>query len=495
MSGLPKLLQTIKKYHPRADLEMVELAYDFANEAHRGQKRVDGSDYISHPLATAQKLAEMKLNAPIIIAGLLHDVPEETKVTLKEIEKNFGQDVASMVEGITKLGKIKYRGIERYIENLRKMFIAMARDLRVVIIKFADRLHNLQTLEALPPHKRLRIAQETLEIFAPIANRLGIGELKGALEDEAFRYVYPEEYKWVEGLVKKRLEKEEEYLKKVIKHVKGELTREGIKYISVHGRTKHFFSLYKKLLKHDRDINQIHDLIAVRIVVKDLADCYATLGIVHKKWKPLKGHIKDYIAQPKPNGYRSLHTTVFCEDGEIIEIQIRTAEIHEETEFGIAAHWHYDESGKDSFRDQQTKHSKNLKWIGELARWQKEIQENQKHLEELKIDVFQTRIFVFTPKGDVIDLPENSTPVDFAYHVHTELGNKCVGAMVNDQMASLDTKLSSGDVVKIILDKNRKGPSPDWLNFVKTNLAKHKIRSQVKHDSKVKQILGKIWVK
>ena len=490
MSGLPKLLQTIKKYHPHADLEMVELAYDFASEAHQGQKRLDGSDYISHPLATAQKLAEMKLNAPIIIAGLLHDVPEETKVTLKEIEKNFGRDVASMVEGITKLGNIKYRGIERYIENLRKMFIAMARDLRVIIIKFADRLHNLQTLEALPPHKRLRIAQETLEIFSPIANRLGIGELKGALEDEAFRYVYPEEYKWVESLVKERLKKKEEYLKKVIKIVKSELTREGIKYISIHGRTKHLFSLYKKLLKNERDINRVYDLVAVRVVVKDLADCYATLGIIHKKWKPLKGRIKDYIAQPKPNGYRSLHTTVFCEDGEIIEIQIRTKEIHEEAEFGIAAHWQYDESGKEPRLA-----ARKEKWVEELTRWQKEIQENQKHLEELKIDVFQTRIFVFTPKGDVIDLPENSTPVDFAYHVHTDLGNKCVGAMVNDQMASLDTKLNNGDVVKILIDKNRQGPSPDWLNFVKTNLAKHKIRSQVKHDSKVKQILGKIWVK
>jgi len=487
MSDIQKLLQTIKAYHPKADLEMVQLAYDFATEAHKGQKRLNGEDYITHPLATAQKLAEMKLGIPIIIAGLLHDIPEETKITLKEIEKNFGKDVASMIEGITKLGKIKYRGIERYIENLRKMFLAMARDLRVIIIKFADRLHNLQTLEALPPHKRLRIAQETLEIYAPIANRLGIGELKGALEDEAFKYVYPEEYKWVKNLIKDRLEKKEEYLKKIIKIIKNELTKEGIKYLSIHGRTKHLFSFYRKLLKYDRDVNLIYDLIAVRIIVKNVSDCYATLGIIHKKWKPLKGRIKDYIAQPKPNGYRSLHTTVFCEDGEIIEIQIRTKEMHEEAEFGIASHWQYDESGKESRLI-----TKKLKWVEELTKWQKEIQENQKYLEELKIDVFRDRIFVFTPKGDVIDLPEDSTPIDFAYHVHTDLGNKCVGAIVNDQMASLDTKLNSGDVVKILIDKNRKGPSSDWLKFVKTSMARQKIKSQIKHESKVKQILGKI---
>ena len=475
MSTFQELVQIIKKNNPKADLDMLTLAYEFASEAHKGQKRMDGSDYITHPLATAKTLAEMQLGIPIVIAGLLHDVPEDTKVSLKEIEKNFGKDIASMVEGITKLGKIKYRGIERYIENLRKMFVAMAKDLRVIIIKFADRLHNLETIDSLPPHKRFRIAQETLEIYAPIANRLGIGELRGRLEDAAFKYVYPEEYIWVEGLVKNRIKKDEQTLKKMVKNIKSELTREGVSYVSVHGRTKHIFSLYQKLLRYDRDINRIHDLVAARIIVSDVADCYAALGIVHKKWPPLKGRIKDYIAQPKPNGYRSLHTTVFAEDGEIIEVQIRSKEIHDEAEFGIAAHWRYDEAGK-SLRQPVKK----LKWMEELTTWQKEISDNQKKLEELKIDVFQKRIFVFTPKGDVIDLPENSTPVDFAYHVHTEIGNKCIGAVVNDQMASLDTRLNSGDVVKVITDKNRKGPSSDWLKFVKTNVVRHKIRNQIR---------------
>jgi GTP pyrophosphokinase len=475
MAGIQKLLQTIRKNNPKADIEMVELAYDYAAEAHKDQKRLNGDDYIIHPLATAQKLADMRLSIPIIIAGLLHDVPEQTNLTLKDIEKNFGKDVASMVEGVTKLGKIKYRGMERYIENLRKMFISMAKDLRVIIIRFADRLHNLETLDAQPLHKRLRIAQETLEIYAPIANRLGIGELKGALEDAAFKYVYPEEYEWSKKLIETKSKQEEEYLKKIIKIIKYELTHEKIKYISVHGRNKHLFSLYKKLIKYGRDINRIYDLVAVRIIVKDLTDCYATLGVIHKRWKPLKGRIKDYIAQPKPNGYRSLHTTVFSDNGEILEVQIRTEEMHEEAEFGIAAHWRYDESNKEFLLP-----TKKIRWIEELTKWQREIKENQKYLEELKIDVFQDRIFVFTPKGDVIDLPENSTPIDFAYHVHTEVGDKCVGAIINDQMSTLNAKLNSGDVVRILTDKNRKGPSPDWIKFAKTNMARHKIKSHIK---------------
>jgi GTP pyrophosphokinase len=475
MAGIQKLLQTIRKNNPKADIEMIELAYDYAAESHKDQKRLNGDDYIIHPLATAQKLADMRLSIPIIIAGLLHDVPEQTNLTLKDIEKNFGKDVASMVEGVTKLGKIKYRGIERYIENLRKMFISMAKDLRVIIIRFADRLHNLETLDAQPLHKRLRIAQETLEIYAPIANRLGIGELKGALEDAAFKYVYPEEYEWSKKLIETKSKQEEEYLKKIIKIIKYELTHEKIKYISVHGRNKHLFSLYKKLIKYGRDINRIYDLVAVRIIVKDLTDCYATLGVIHKRWKPLKGRIKDYIAQPKPNGYRSLHTTVFSDNGEILEVQIRTEEMHEEAEFGIAAHWRYDESNKEFLLP-----TKKIQWIEELTKWQREIKENQKYLEELKIDVFQDRIFVFTPKGDVIDLPENSTPIDFAYHVHTEVGDKCVGAIINDQMSTLNAKLNSGDVVRILTDKNRKGPSPDWIKFAKTNMARHKIKSHIK---------------
>lgn len=475
---IEEIIKIVKKNNPRADTDAIRLAYDFAKQAHRGQKRLSGEEYIQHSLETAKILAKMKLSTPIIQAGLLHDVPEDTEKTLEDIENNFGPDIASMVGGITKLGKIKYRGIDRYIENLRKMFMAMASDVRVIFIKFADRLHNLQTLEALPPKKRYRIALESLEIYSPIAGRLGMGEMRGMLEDLAFKHVYPKEYQWVIGFIQKEHDAKVKYLEKIKKEIKKELDQAGIKIIDMHGRAKHIYSLYRKLLRYDRDINKIHDIIALRIIVKDLADCYAILGIIHSKWPPLKGRIKDYIAQPKPNGYRSLHTTVFCEGGEIIEFQIRTMEMHNEAEYGIAAHWHHEEEIRG-----QVAEEKQLHWVKDLARIQKEIQgrsEYIKNLEDLKIDVFQTRIFVLTPKGDVIDLPDNSTPVDFAYAIHTEIGHKCVGAKVNEEMAPLNRKLQSGDVVEIIVDKKRKGPNPDWLKFVKTASAKAKIKSKTK---------------
>ena len=464
------LIKTIREYMPKADLELVELAFGFAREAHAGQKRLTGEDYIFHPLATAQTLADLKLSMPILIAALLHDVPEDTKVPLAEIEKNFGPEVAGLVEGITKLGSIKYRGIERYIENLRKMFIAMAEDLRVILIKFADRLHNLKTLYALPRNKQIRIASEVLEIYAPIANRLGMYEMKGDLEEEAFKYLYPKEYNWLKKLIEEQAKVKEKYLNKVVHFVKEELGQEGLEFIEVRGRVKQLYSLYQKLLKHNKDINRVYDFVALRIIVKDVPTCYAVLGIIHKKMKPLKGRIKDYIAQPKPNGYSSLHTTVFTLEGEIIEIQIRTQDMDEDAEFGIAAHWHYDEQGS-------LKPSKKNKWIEELTKWQKELTANQKFLENLKIDVFQDRIFVFTPKGDVIDLPKGATPVDLAYYVHTDVGNQCVGALINNHIASLDTPLKSGDVIEILTEKNRKYPSSDWLKFVKTPQAKSKIKS------------------
>jgi GTP pyrophosphokinase len=473
-----KLLNTIKKYHPKADLDMVRLAFEFAAEAHRGQKRLSGEDYILHPLATAQILAEMKLGVPIIIAALLHDVPEDTKFTLEDVRKNFGDDVAGMVRGITKLGKIKYRGMELYIENLRKMFIAMAEDLRVVLIKFADRLHNLRTLGALSSKKQYRIALETLEIYAPIANRLGMGELKGELEDIAFKFVFPKDYWWVNNIVKEKFVSAERYLERVKKILARELDKAGIEYVSIDGRRKHFYSLYKKLLEHDRDITKIHDLIALRAIFKNVADCYAALGVAHQKWKPLKGRIKDYIAQPKPNGYRSLHTTVFCEDGEIVEFQLRTQEMHDEAEYGIAAHWQYDEAGKKVLTE-----PKQVPWMKELVKIQKEIEGKKEYLESLetlKIDVFHNRIFVFTPKGDVIDLPEGATPIDFAYAIHSDIGDKCVGAVINDEMASLRDTLKSGDVVLIITDKNRKTPSADWVKFVRTAGARGKIRARLR---------------
>lgn len=507
------LLQKIKSYNPNADLDLIRLAYEYAEKAHGSQKRLSGKPYIQHPLNTAFNLAEMKLDQNVIIAGLLHDVPEDTnpenpEAALKDIKYNFGEEVAFLVHGITKLGKIKYRGMERYLENLRKMFIAMAEDVRVILIKFADRLDNLETLEFLPPKKQKRVALETMEIYAPIANRLGMGEIKGQLEDLAFRYLYPKEYEWLKKEVTPKYKAKEEYLKKIkVKLLKAvtqsplgyDLSSQPlsddefrrIKIYSIHGRTKRLWSLYKKLNQRGHeDLSKIYDIVALRVITETIAECYAILGIIHQLWKPLKGRIKDYIAQPKPNGYQSLHTTVFCDDGEIVEFQIRTQKMHEEAEYGIAAHWYYDEHGQAKPYDEHGQAKpieKNLKWVNELTKWKKEFEKNKQYLELLKIDVFQSRIFVLTPKGDVIDLPENSTPLDFAYTLHTDLGDKCIGARVNDQIASLDTKLLSGDMVEILVDKNRKAPSLDWLKFVKTSGARHKIKSRLK---KLKMEIG-----
>lgn len=478
------LIELVKSYDANAKIDQVRHAYEFAKDAHEGQKRATGEPYIIHPLATAFNLAEMHLPAPIIIAGLLHDVPEDTEKTLEDVRNEFGEDIESMVAGITKLGKIKYRGIERYIENLRKMFLSMAADVRVVFIKFADRLHNLETLDAIPPKKQYRIALESLEIFAPIANRLGMGEMKGRLEDASFKYVYPKEYEWVRQISHTGREGKEEYLERVMKLTQETLEDAGVKQVTVQGRAKHLYSLYRKLLKNDRNIARIYDLIAVRIIVDDVADCYAALGIIHSRWRPLKGRIKDYIAQPKPNGYRSLHTTVFCEDGEIVEFQIRTHEMHAVNEYGIAAHWTYDEHGKISIKGLSNE-QRPPEWVHELANVQHELSATDRKkylqsLEEMKIDVFKDRIFVFTPKGDVIDLPEESTVVDFAYAIHTDIGNQCTAAKVNETNVSLDQVLKNGDMVEISVDKSRKGPNPDWLKFVKTRYAKSKIKQYAK---------------
>lgn len=457
-------------------------AYEFAAEAHKGQVRISGEPYINHSVATAMNLADMRMPANIIIAGLLHDVPEDTDRTLEDVERAFGKDVADMVRGITKLGKLKYRGMERYMENLRKMFLAMAADVRVVIIKFADRLHNLDTLNSLPQKKRYRVALESLEIFAPIANRLGMGEMKGQLEDKSFPHVYPTEYAWTVNLAKATREGKKEYLDQVITRTHAALEDAGVPALNVHGRAKHLYSLYRKLVRHERDISRIYDIMAVRIIVPTVADCYAALGVIHGTWNPLKGRIKDYIAQPKPNGYRSIHTTVFCDDGEIVEFQIRTQEMHNVDEFGIAAHWQYDE--KKSGTNGREGH---VRWMEQLAELQQEIADKKQFLsalEDLKIDVFHDRIFVFTPHGDVIDLPEDSTPVDFAYAIHTDVGNTCASAKVNDEIMPLDKPLKSGDMVEIIRDKHRKGPNPDWLKSVKTRHAKSCIRAHAKSDLK-----------
>ncbi|MBU0661438.1 RelA/SpoT family protein [Patescibacteria group bacterium] len=468
--SIQSLLKQMESYTKNTDLEIVRLAYDFADEAHKGQTRKSGEPYITHPLAAAHILADMRIDPIIITATLLHDVPEDTAITLEEIEENFGQEIRRLVEGITKLGKLKYRGVERYIENLRKMFVAMAEDIRVMIIKFADRIHNLTTLGALPPQKAYRIALESLEIYAPIAGRLGMDELKGELEDLSFQYVYPKEYQRIKQLRDNRILGREQYYQQIVDTTKKELEDAHIPVTSITGRNKRLYSFYQKLLKKDNEVHRVYDLMAIRIIVPTIGDCYATLGILHNYWKPMKGRIKDYISQQKPNGYRSLHTTVFGKDGDAIEFQIRTTEMDEEAHFGIAAHWHYDEKGVSIPR-------REVEWAKELAEIQKDILTKLSDLEEIKIDFLQTRIFVFTPKGDVIDLPEGATPVDFAYHIHTDIGNKCTGAIINDKMQSLDTELKNGDIVDITIDKNRKGPNPDWVHFVKTHTAKARIKT------------------
>ena len=487
---IEEVISLVKNYETGKDtMKQIRDAYEFAKIAHDGQTRATGDPYIYHPTSASLTLARMKMPAPLIAAMLLHDVPEDTDYTIDDIKKDFGEDITSMVRGVTKLGKLKYRGVERYIENLRKMFIAMAEDLRVIFIKFADRLDNLETLDALPEKKRYRIALETLEIYAPIANRLGMFEMRGALEDLSFKYVYPKEYAWTESQLKESINHKQQYIDNVIVITKGLLDKANIKYESVHGRAKHLYSLYKKLLRYGKDISRVHDLIALRIVTKDIQACYAVLGIIHGQWRPIPGRFKDYIAQPKPNGYRSLHTSVFCENGEVVEFQIRDTEMHAASEYGIVAHWAYDETGKHDILNA----TQQLDWVKELTQIQKEL-EDKKHFSEikesLKLDLFQKRIFVFTPKGDVIDLPEKATPVDFAFAIHSGLGVACVGAMVNDQMVSLDHQLKSGDVVYIITDKNRKTPSMDWLKFVKTRHARHHIKAARRSGAK-KLLAGK----
>jgi GTP pyrophosphokinase len=471
------IISAVKEYDARADFDLLQLGYDFAVEAHKGQLRKNGEEYIQHCLGVARYLTKIKMDETTIIAGLLHDVVDETGSTLLDIQKNFGEDVAFLVEGVGRLGKIKYRGLSRYVENLRRMFVGVTHDIRIIIIKFADRLNNLETLDVLDPIKQLRIAREVLEVYAPIADRLGIGYFKGELEDRAFKYVYPEEYDRVHALVDPKIHEREKYLENIKRMFQKALAQEGITSIDMESRVKRLYSAYRKMLKRGSlSLDGIYDLVAMRIIVKSIADCYAVLGVIHKYWKPLPAQIKDYIAQPKPNNYRSLHTTVFCEKGEIVEFQIRTLDMQREAEFGIAAHWNYDESGKVS-----RTMTKNLDWLQEFFSGRTTgALTHEEYFQSLKLDVFQNRIFVFTPKGDVINLPENATPVDFAYHIHSDIGRKCAGVRVNDMITSLDTMLKSGDVVEIIIEKNRKKPSADWLKFAKTNIARVRIKAQLR---------------
>ncbi len=479
MIYIDDLINAVKKYNSHADFDMIRLAYEFAENAHRGQKRLNGEEYISHCLGTALIVANNKMDEETVIASLLHDVTDETPMTIEDIRKNFGEEVAHLVAGVSKLGMVKYRGMERYVENLRKMFVSIADDIRIIIIKFADRLHNLRTLDVLPAQKQQRIAREVLEIYAPIADRLGMGGIKQDLEDEALKYVYPEDYKQLVALVRPKREQKERYLTKIRTTLWRYLEEEGIKPLEIESRVKSLYSTYIKMeKKNNMSLDGIYDLVAMRVIVDTITDCYGALGVIHHHWKPLPNRIKDYIAQPKPNNYRSLHTTVFCDRGEIVEFQIRTPEMHRESRLGIAAHWNYNESGKTS-----KKITKNLDWLQQLLKLEQQTAENTKeYLQSLKLDIFQHRIFVFTPKGDVINLPEGSTMIDFAYHIHSDIGRRCVGAKINDAIVSLDTQLHSGDMAEIITDKHRKFPSSDWLRLVKTQAAKTHIRVQLREE-------------
>ena len=496
---IEQVLKKFKANRPSENTQLIKKAYEFAKHAHQGQVRLNGETRLEHLLSTADKLAEFKMDAITLAAGLLHDVTEYTPVTLKELEKNFGSEIAFLVKNISDTEEIKrkiknqdQKERERQIENLRKIFLAMAKDIRVVLIKLADRLHNMRTLYALPKEKRERIAQETLDIYAPLAHRLGIGNLKGQLEDLAFSYVYPKEYQSLMASLPDKYENRERYLKRASAVLKDLLKKEGIKVIEVHSRAKHHYSLYKKLLHYNMDWSKIHDLVALRIIVPNVESCYAALGAAHKKWKPLPGRIKDYIATPKPNGYRSLHTTVFCEDGRITELQFRTPQMHIEAEYGIAAHWHYDENKSlagqlrriilrpKEEHSQKPAPEEEISWIKQLREWQqKDFANPEEFIESLKIDFFKDRIFVFTPKGEVIDLPEGATAVDFAYSIHTDIGDRCSGAKADGKMISLADPLQNGQVVEVLTEKNKK-PNQDWLKTTKTNQAKTKIKASLK---------------
>jgi len=478
------MIEKILTYFQNSEEKMlIKAAFDIAQKAHDGQKRKSGEPYIQHPLNVALTLAKMNLDIETITASLLHDVAEDTPYNLNDIEKQFGKTIYFLVNGVTKLNKIKHGSTKGKVENLRKMFLAMAQDIRVVLIKLVDRYHNMQTLNALPEKNQKRIASETLKIYAPIAHRLGMGELKGQLEDLAFKYLYPEEYKRLENEVAKIYEIHKNYIRKLEPILRELLKKEKVVPLEINARAKHFYSLYQKLLRHQMNFDEIHDLVAARIIVKDINDCYLALGAIHQVWKPMPGLIKDYIAMPKPNGYQSLHTSVFGPEGKITEIQIRTPEMHAQAENGIAAHWAYKERNcKDKNRYPKID-AKEIAWIEQLREWQKAVRGSDEFLESLKIDFFKDRIFALTPQGDVIDLPEGATPVDFAYQIHTTIGNECAGSKINGKIAALGTRLKSGDLIEILTQKGKK-PSVDWLNFVKTSFAKNKIKSLLKEKNK-----------
>jgi GTP pyrophosphokinase len=468
-----ELLRIADHLDPKAQV-MVRKAYERAATAHRGQHRLSGEDYVNHPLEVAAILADLELDGETIAAALLHDTVEDTNLTPEEVQREFGSEVARLVDGVTKLGRISLRtDQQQQAENIRKMMVAMAEDLRVVLIKLADRLHNMRTLEPLAEPKRRKISRETLDIYAPLAHRLGIGQIKWELEDLAFRNLEPAAYEDVVRRINRKRDEREALVSDLREILARELEKVGIK-AEITGRPKHMYSVWQKMTREAKDFSEIYDLSAIRVMVDSVRDCYGVLGVVHSLWKPMPGRFKDYIAMPKSNGYQSLHTTVITHTGEPIEIQIRTHDMHRVAEFGVAAHWTYKEGGKDASFDQK------LSWLRSLLEWQSEVGDAESFLNTVKVDLFQDEVYVFTPRGDVINLPADSTPVDFAYRIHTEVGHRCIGAKVNGRMVALDYALHNGEIVEILTSKGPHGPSRDWLNFVKSASAKERIRKWFK---------------
>ena len=486
-----ELINSVLKYHPSTDISMIEKAYKVASEAHEGQKRKSGEPYIIHPLCVAIILADLELDKETIVAGLLHDAVEDTWMTYEEVEKEFGSEVALLVDGVTKLGQLSYSAdkVEVQAENLRKMFLAMAKDIRVILIKLADRLHNMRTLQYMRPEKQQEKARETMDIYAPIAMRLGISKIKVELDDLSLKYLKPDVYYDLVHKVALRKSEREQFVGAIVKEVKKHMDDANIK-AQVDGRVKHFFSIYKKMVNQDKTIDQIYDLFAVRILVDTVKDCYAALGVIHEMYKPIPGRFKDYIAMPKPNMYQSLHTTLIGPNGQPFEIQIRTYEMHRTAEYGIAAHWKYKESSDGKAPVGKSEEEK-LNWLRQILEWQRDMSDNKEFMSLLKndLDLFADSVYCFTPQGDVKTLPSGSTPVDFAYSVHSAVGNKMVGARVNGKLVPIEYEIKSGDRIEIITSQNSQGPSRDWLKLVKSTQAKNKINQWFKKELKEDNIL------
>ena len=483
------LVRSIRKYHPSDDLTMIERAYRIAKEAHKEQKRKSGEPYIIHPLCVAIILADLELDKETIAAGILHDIVEDTEMTEEELTAQFGQEVALLVDGVTKLTQLSWSAdkVEMQAENLRKMFLAMAKDIRVILIKLADRLHNMRTLQYMKPEKQKEKARETIEIYSPLADRLGISKIKIELDDLALRYLEPEVYKDLEEKIALTREARESFINEIKAEISSHMENAEIK-CEVEGRVKHFFSIYKKMLNQHKTLDQIYDIFAVRIIVDTVKDCYAALGVIHEMYKPIPGRFKDYIAMPKPNMYQSLHTTLIGSNGQPFEIQIRTYEMHRTAEYGIAAHWKYKESGSGQVAAGDE--AKKLSWLRQILEWQQDMSDNKEFLSMLKsdLDMFSDSVYCFTPTGDVKALPSGSTPIDFAYSIHTAVGNKMVGARVNGKLVNIDYVIQNGDRIEIMTSQNSKGPSRDWLNLVKSSQAKNKINAWFKQERKADNI-------